>query len=182
MLSRSVFYICLAAGLALMTFFITRLLIIQLAPVKVMSAIEARIVAAAGDWNSCLHNQTYGPRKNAARRANPDSIISSMAYDLSEGPVAISGQIWPRYWSLSLYQQNSDNFFVINDRELSDPSFHFILALPGQKTDQYEGTPILSPTSKGIMLIRRFAADESDMPGIIANQAALQCGRASDSS
>ncbi len=178
MLNRGLIYLIAAIGLAAVTFLVTRHLVIQQAPVKVMSTIEARIAAGAGGWNACFHNQVYGPRANAARRANPDSIISSMAYDLSDGPVRISGETWPRYWSISFYQQNSDNFFVMNDREMAEQSFDFILALDGQDTSALNGTLIVSPTAKGIMLIRRFAADASDMPGIIANQEALFCGPA----
>jgi uncharacterized membrane protein len=99
-----------------------------------------------------------------------------MAYDLSEGPVRISGETWPRYWSISFYQQNSDNYFVTNDQELEEQTFNFILGLEGQNIDSLTGTPVVSPTSKGIMLIRRFAANESDMPGILENQQALYCG------
>ena len=98
-----------------------------------------------------------------------------MAYDLSQGPVRIAGETWPRYWSISFYQQNSDNFFVMNDLQMTNSAFDFILALDEQDTSSYSGTPIVSPTAKGIMLIRRFAADASDMDGIIANQDALIC-------
>ena len=178
MLNRVLFYSLAAIALAAVTFFVTRNMVIQKAPVKVMSTIEARIVAGAGSWNACFHNQVYGPRTNAARRANPDSIISSMAYDLSDGPVRISGETWPRYWSISFYQQNSDNFFVMNDQELSQSAFDFVLALEGQETAGLGGPPIISPTAKGIVLIRRFAADSDDMPGIIANQEAMVCAPA----
>lgn len=178
MLNRILIYSIGAIALAAITFFFTRGMVIQKAPVKVMSTIEARIAAGAGSWNACFHNQVYGPRTNAARRANPDSIISSMAYDLSDGPVRIAGETWPRYWSLSFYQQNSDNFFVVNDQELDSSSFDYVLALDGQDTSELSGTPIVSPTEKGIVLVRRFAADASDMPGIIANQEAMTCGPA----
>ena len=178
MLNRILLFGLGAVILSAATFFVTRNLVVQAAPVKVMSTIEARIAVGAGGWNACLHNQTYGPRANAARRANPDSIITSMAYDLSGGPVRIAGETWPRYWSLSFYQQNSDNFFVTNDQEMADRTFDFLLALEDQDTTSLGGVPIISPTSKGIMLIRRFAADATDMPGIIANQEALTCGPA----
>lgn len=178
MLKRVLLCIVGAAILGAGTYQITRSFVIQQAPIKVMSTIEARIAAGAGGWNACFHNQAYGPRANAARRANPDSIISSMAYDLSDGPVRISGETWPRYWSISLYQQNSDNFFVMNDQELADRTVDFVLALEIHDTTGFNATPIISPTAKGIMLIRRFAADASDMPAIIANQDAMVCGPA----
>ena len=175
MLGNMKLYVFGAVILCAITFFTTRHMIIERAPVQVMSTIEARIAGAAGGWNRCFHNRAYGPRTNAARRANPDSIISSMAYDLSQGPVRISGDVWPRYWSISFYQQNSDNYFVMNDRELDDSSFDFILALDDHETSSLAGTPIISPTKKGIMLIRRFAADSADMPGIMENQDAMTC-------
>ena len=178
MLNRIVVYVLAATVLSAVTYFLTRNAGINKAPGVVMSTIEARIVAGSGGWNACFHNQTYGPRTNAARRANPDSIISSMAYDLSEGPVRIAGETWPRYWSISFYQQNSDNFFVMNDLEMASSAFGFILALDGQDTSAYSGVPIISPTEKGIMLVRRFAADATDMEGIIANQEALTCAPA----
>ncbi|MEL6829720.1 MAG: DUF1254 domain-containing protein [Pseudomonadota bacterium] len=173
--ARLLSYVLLAFVLAGISFFVTRSVIIEQAPKRVMSTIEARIVQGAGGWNACFHNRVYGPRANAANRANPDSIISSMAYDLSDGPVRVSGEVWPRYWSLSLYQQNSDNFFVVNDRELETPEFDFVLTLANQKVADTNGAVIVSPTSKGIMLIRRFAADASDMPSILENQDAMIC-------
>ena len=178
MLNRLIVYVLGAVILSAATFMVTRIIVISQAPLKVMSTIEERIAAGAGGWNACFHNQTYGPRMNSARRANPDSIISSMAYDLNEGPVKIAGETWPRYWSISFYQQNSDNFFVMNDLEMDSPSFEFILALDEQDTAPEQGLRIVSPTEKGIMLIRRFAADAADMDGIIANQAALTCAPA----
>ena len=178
MLKTALPYLIGAVLLSASTFFITRTIVINKAPVAVMTTIENRIVAGAGGWNACFHNRTFGPRANAARRANPDSIISSMAYDLSDGPVRIAGETWPRYWSISFYQQNSDNFFVMNDQELPDSAFDFILALNNHDTGALGGTPIISPTAKGIMLIRRFAANADDMPGIIANQEALTCAPA----
>lgn len=162
--------------LSVIAFLVSRAAVIHQAPRTVMATIEGRIVQAAGGWNACYHNQTYGPRRNAARRANPDSIISSMAYDVSDGPVRVSGAVWPRYWSLSLYQQNSDNFFVINDRQLDSDRFDFIITSGDPVELATAGRVIQSPTEKGIMLVRRFAADAEDMLAIIENQEAMRCG------
>lgn len=164
--------------LAAASFLITRSVTIHNAPKAVMADIESRIVQGAGGWNACYHNRAFGPRARAARRANPDSIISSMAYDVSDGPVRVSGVVWSRYWSLSLYQQNSDNYFVVNDRQLPQPEFDFVIVQKGTPETDGVGTQIISPTKKGIMLIRRFAAQESDMPAILENQTALYCGPA----
>ncbi|MEP3891971.1 MAG: DUF1254 domain-containing protein [Hellea sp.] len=160
------------------TFLAVRSSVVDQAPKNVMANIESRIVKGAGGWNACYHNRVYGPRTAAARRANPDSIISSMAYDVSNGPVRVSGFTWPKYWSLSLYQQNSSNYFVTNDSQLEQSEFNFVIAKEGDKQSVSGGTIVTSPTDKGIMLIRRFASREADMPAIIENQNAMYCGPA----
>lgn len=180
MLNRKPWFYYWAEALLLagVTFLATRSVVIHQAPKKVMANIEARIVKSAGGWNGCYHNRVYGPRKAAARRANPDSIISSMAYDVSDGPVRVSGTTWPNYWSLSLYQQNSDNYFVINDSQLESSEFDIVIVQEGKEESVSTGTTITSPTDKGIMLIRRFASQETDMPAIVSNQDVMYCGPA----
>lgn len=178
MLNRST--LLFLAGMLVLGFAIfsgTKAYIIEQAPKRVMATIEARIVAGSGGWNTCFHNRNYGPRANAARRANPDSIITSMAYDLSAGPVEVSGEIWPDYWSFSLYQQNSDNFFVVNDQQLEDTAFKYVIKLEDQDSPDPGATAIVSPTQKGIMLIRRFVKQAEDMPEVNQNQDSMTCGR-----
>lgn len=162
--------------LAVLAFAATRTVVIKRAPEKVMERLETRFAKVAGGWNKCYHIRAYGPRKGSAKRANPDSIVSVMAYDLSNGPIRLSGPIWPDYWSLSLYQQNSDNFFVVNDQELGQAEFNLIITAKGQTPPRGDGTVIVSPTEKGIMLVRRFAKDPSVMPAIHKNQDAMYCG------
>lgn len=177
MLNKSMMiYVASAILLAGIVFFGVRARIIDAAPKRVMANVEARVAAGAGGWNACYHNRAYGPRENAPRRANPDSIISSMAYDLSEGPVRVSGETWPRYWSLSLYQQNSDNYFVVNDQQLDSADFDFVIVQDGQMTGETDARVIISPTEQGVMLVRRFAAESADMPAILENQDTMYCG------
>ncbi len=178
MLRRPALLAVAAILLVTVTAQVTHKIILTQVPVKVMDTIENRIASQAGGWNRCLHNQAYGPQADTVRRANPDSLVSVMAYDLSDGPIRVSGETWPRYWSISLYQHNTDNFFVRNDRGLANSRFDFILALDHHDTSDLSGERIVSPTTKGIMLIRRFAADEADMPGIRDNQNAMYCGAA----
>jgi uncharacterized membrane protein len=175
MLGRALAFLSVACVVCAGTYFGTQHFIVKQAPIKVMSTIQSQMAKTAGGWNRCYHNQNYGPRANTVRRANPDSIVSAMAYDLRDGPVRVSGEVWPRYWSLSLYQQNSDNFFVVNDRQINGTRFDYILAIKGQDVSQLDGEVIMSPTPKGILLIRRFAANIEDMPGIVANQQAMTC-------
>jgi hypothetical protein len=170
-----------AVALAAAVFFATRAYVIAEAPRQVMARVEAILVERAGGWNACGHNRNFGPVYGSVARANPDSIVSSMAYDLADGPVRITGETWPAYWSLSLYQQNSDNYFVINDQQLDSERFDFVIARDGQDVDYPEATVVTSPTDRGIMLIRRFVARESEMLALRENQDQMYCGPAASS-
>ncbi|MEP5938593.1 MAG: DUF1254 domain-containing protein [Erythrobacter sp.] len=177
MLSRSalvwigVWLIAAIAG-----FFGAKAFTIHQAPKVVMSTIEGAVAERAGGWNSCSHNRKFGPVHGGVKRANPDSVVTVMAYDLSAGPVRVSGETWPDYWSLSLYQQNSDNFFVINDRQLPDAQFDFVISLPEHSVEANGARRIDAPTEKGIMLIRRFIKEEADMAALLENQDRMSCG------
>jgi len=157
-------------------FFVSYHLTIHQAPKDAMTNIQNRIAKRAGGWNKCSHNRKFGPLQGGANRANPDSIISIMAYDLSDGPVNVSGETWPDYWSLSLYEQNSDNYFVINDRQLPKRTFKIQIAFDKPAHAQDGVTHVMSPSKKGIMLVRRFATSKAAMEGILENQDKMYCG------
>ncbi|GAA4643829.1 hypothetical protein GCM10023115_17890 [Pontixanthobacter gangjinensis] len=181
MLSRSTLvWVATAVVAATAAFVGAKAFTIYQAPRMVMSTIEDTIAQRAGGWNACWHNRQFGPVPGGAKRANPDSVVTLMAYDLFNGPVRVSGETWPDYWSMSLYQQNSDNYFVTNDRDIERGKFDFIIALPGHKLPDHKFSAantrrINSPTNKGIMLIRRFVKEEADMPALLENQDLMRC-------
>jgi len=93
----------------------------------------------------------------------------------------LAGETWPDYWSLSVYQQNSDNIFVVNDRELPSPEFHVVISRPRTGDEQPEAPlTVESPTDKGIVLIRRFVASADRMDAVRDNQDAMTCGTRAD--
>lgn len=89
-------------------------------------------------------------------RPSPDFAYSACAFDLSNGPVVITATPWDAYWSLSLYGANSDNFFVIDDREAH---YGAELTLVRRGAEHPEGASMVveSPSTRGIALIRRLA-------------------------
>lgn len=89
-------------------------------------------------------------------RPSPDFAYSTCVFDLSKGPVIITATPWDSYWSLSLYGANSDNFFVIDDREAH---FGAEITVVRRGAAHPEGASMVveSPSTKGIALIRRLA-------------------------
>jgi uncharacterized membrane protein len=88
-------------------------------------------------------------------RPSPDFAYSACAFDLRHGPVVLSVAPWDTYWSLSLYGANSDNFFVIDDRE-ARRGVEITLMRRGQARER-NSRIIESPSTRGIALIRRLA-------------------------
>ena len=90
-------------------------------------------------------------------RPSPDLAYSACVYDLSQGPVEIRVAPWRSYWSLSLYQDNSDNFFVIDDREAHAGADILIVQQGSSPPNQTTAQVVESPSTRGIALIRRLA-------------------------
>jgi uncharacterized membrane protein len=59
--------------------------------------------------------------------------------------------------SISVFQANSDNIFVLNDRQAPN-GVDFVLAKTGQATPP-GARVVISPSDKGIILDRRLAPD-----------------------
>jgi uncharacterized membrane protein len=93
-------------------------------------------------------------------RPSPDFAYSACAFDLSAGPVMITATPWDSYWSLSLYAGNSDNFFVIDDRE-AHYGAEITLVQRGRAHPEGASMVIESPSTRGIALIRRLAPTPS---------------------
>ena len=120
-------------------------------------AMERIGTAGANVWH------TTGRVTAASRqivRPSPDFAYSACVFDLAEGPVIITATPWDDYWSLSLYGANSDNFFVIDDREAH---YGAEITLVRKGTAHPEGASMVveSPSARGIALIRRLAPSPS---------------------
>jgi uncharacterized membrane protein len=116
-------------------------------------AIERIGAGGANAWH-------VGDRVTAASRQivrpSPDFAYSACAFDLSRGPVVITATPWNAYWSLSLYGANSDNFFVIDDRE-AHRGAEITLVRRGRAHPEDASMVVESPSERGIALIRRLA-------------------------
>lgn len=89
-------------------------------------------------------------------RPSPDFAYSACPYDLAQGPVVMAAAPWDAYWSLSLYAANSDNFFVIDDREARGGA-EITLVQRGRAHPEGAAMVVESPSRRGVALIRRLA-------------------------
>ncbi len=122
---------------------------------RVLMHVAMDRIGAGGD-NAWLISDRVTAASRQIVRPSPDFAYSACVFDLSQGPVVITATPWDAYWSLSLYAANSDNFFVIDDREAH---YGAEITLVRRGTEHPEGASMVieSPDARGIALIRRLA-------------------------
>jgi len=89
---------------------------------------------------------------------NPDFLYSSIGYNVSDSVLKITGPVPDStYWSLSAYQANTTNFFVVNDQQVHG-RFEFYVVKEGTHPPFLDTVPkskiITTPTSRGLVLFR----------------------------
>jgi uncharacterized membrane protein len=140
-----------------------------------MASLMRRIEKAHGT-NTLRH----GSRPTSADRVvvlpSPDLVYSIGVFDLSSGPLRITAPASQSYMSLSLYAANTDNFFVMNDRQAEGGKFDLILVGPGASDPGVEGVRLVrSPSQTGIILFRFFAPEGAPLDEIDALRRQIAC-------
>jgi uncharacterized membrane protein len=139
---------------ALITGVVTHIAVINATPHVLMGAAIERV--GEGRFNFWRFGERVTPDSRTIVRPSPDFAYSACPYDLAQGPVLIQVAPWDAYWSLSLYAEDSDNYFTLNDREAR---YGGEITLVRRGRAHPEGAPMVveSPSQRGIALVRRLA-------------------------
>ena len=154
-------------------FFVSYRLTLNRVPIKLMDDAEKRLLSIRTTGpNTFHHGRAPSHKSRQIVMPSPDLVYSSCVYDLAKGDLVISGKLPPdgHYWSLSLYAHNTDNYFVLNDRELPARGFSITLGRKSRGAGSIE-----SPTRTGIALIRMIQRRQDDLPIIQAAQQSIRC-------
>jgi len=109
-------------------------------------------------------------------RPSPDLMYSGCGYDVTYNPLVIKTDIPYTYWSVSFFSDNSDNFTTINNDEISEGNITIYLFGPDSKPSQINnGYVVVSPSNRGLMLIRQFIGNGSNLDMLYEIQASLEC-------
>jgi uncharacterized membrane protein len=112
---------------------------------------------------------------------SPDLLYATCALDLSERPLRIRADLrTPGYSSIALYASNSDNYFVLNDRQAAGVPVDLVLIGP----QAYAQAPVIpqgartvtAPSPKGLLLMRVLVADYASQKEVVeAARRSLRC-------
>ena len=133
-----------------------------------------------------MHNQAvFPPPVSAQSRSivlpSPDMLYSVCVFDVSKGPVRVQAHpMLATYWSIALYSNNSDNFFVINDREAGNALVDLWLVSSAANTSNAPvpvgSRVVVVPSRQGFLLMRVLTGNyEAEKAVVEPARRTLQC-------
>jgi uncharacterized membrane protein len=127
--------------------------------------------------NTIAHSPPRTAETREVVKPSSDLLYSICFYDVSKTPLQISATVPDTYRSISLYQNNTDNFFVKNDRQVEGEKVNFLL-VGKDASDINAGNAevIISPTDTGVILFRMLITDTAKLPELIRIQKKAHCG------
>jgi uncharacterized membrane protein len=150
---------------------------VLLLPRFIMLRTMNGITKTTGASNAILHGPRATWRSRAVVRPSPDLLYSICVYDLgAAGAVRISTHDMPQtYWSVSVFDADTNNFYAINDRQAKSGAADFILMPQGKSTETSRLPVVAAPTNRGIVLFRMLVNDEADVARIDAARHNAAC-------
>ena len=156
-------------------------LIVWLIPHAITFAFVRGVSKQVG-YNTVLTSPLPTDQSRSVVAPSPDLLYVACVFDVGAGPVRISARPPQGYWSLSLYDRNSDNFFRTNDSEIKGDTVELILTLgpadAGIKAKFPSATYVQTPRSTGVMLSRILVLDPVNMQAERDAQSSVRCGPA----
>ncbi len=142
-------------------------------PGIVMSTLHGRLKDQAG-LNTIVHVPRPDADARGVVRPSPDLLYSICAFDLTNGRLTLEAQVPESYWSLALYADNTDNFFVLNDRQVTTPEIR-LTVLPPNADNTGDPGAIVAPSTTGIALFRTLVTGEDDLRRLDAIRREARC-------
>ncbi|HET6583929.1 MAG TPA: DUF1254 domain-containing protein [Nannocystaceae bacterium] len=146
-------------ALALVVAAVSHVAVIVVAPYVLMRGAMKRVSREGTSINRWNHGKRVSETSRRVVRPSPDLAYSACVYDLSDGPIRVTAAAWDDYMSVSAFAANSDNFFVINDRQAPN-GVDFTLVREGEPKPADAAMVVESPSTRGIILQRRVAPTE----------------------
>lgn len=151
---------------------------VWLVPHAVMTIFMSRLVNQAG-INRIAAPPLPTDKSRAVVTPSPDLLYGSCVFDITQGPVRISMRPPSSYWSLALFDTNTDNFFNLNATGVTGGIAEIILGsardLATMKGDFPAARFVDPPHAKGVMLARILVLDKSNMAEAAAAQQSVRC-------
>jgi uncharacterized membrane protein len=135
-----------------------------------------RALARMGAANTIHHGKRVDAGARAVVRPSPDLLYSTCPFDLSKGPLRVRAPIPPdTYWSVSAFDDTTNNFFVENDRQSKNSVVDFLIVAKGNHPITEDFPVVVSPSVRGLVLFRTLIDDEKNFALLDALRRQAEC-------
>ena len=166
------------AGVTLVLATALHVLVVWLVPIVIMKVVMGRVVQQAG-VNRVIAQPLPTDKSRSIVTPSPDLLYGLCVFDVSDGPVRVSMSPPSTYWSLALFDTNTDNVFKLNAADLKGPAADLVLGSAGQASAAKAKFPTAvffeTPHVRGVMLARILVLDRMDMAAALAAQQSVRC-------
>lgn len=130
-------------------------------PGFVMSRLTSGIEELVG-YNAPNHAARPTSEHRTVVRPSPDLIYTICAFDVSKTALKISAPVpSDTYFSLSMFDDKTNNFFVVNDTQLDKDTLDVVLVKSSDQVSGLGGAPIvIAPSDTGVVLFRTLISSE----------------------
>lgn len=163
------------AGVALLT----HVLVVWAIPYAIMAALSLSRPAQERGTGPLFPPMTDATQRRVVM-PSPDLLYATCAFDVRERALRIQADPHPPgYWSIALYAANSDNFFVLNDRQAAGAPVDLVLV--GPDTPKPVVWPagaqrVMAPGGRGLLLMRVLVGDyAAEREAVEAARRTLRC-------
>ncbi|MCR9240335.1 MAG: DUF1254 domain-containing protein [Rhodobiaceae bacterium] len=139
---------------------------------RLVSGVEAQVGLGV-----VAHAPRATSESRTVVRPSPDLIYTICAFDVSEKALRISAPVpEDTYFSLSMFGDNTDNFFVVNDKQLPKETVEVILVKNEDQVEGLGGAPIVvAPSTRGVILFRTLIQSEDRFEELNATRLEATC-------
>ena len=135
-------------------------------PYVVMGRLILEQTRGAGE-NTFAHSALPNAAWHERVRASPDLAYSSAVFDVREHPLHVVVPVTEPYTALAGFSLNTDNFFVVDDQDVSGPTIDLVLVGPSTPRAGLAGLPLVeAPSDFGLLLVRRVVPNETAFASI----------------
>jgi uncharacterized membrane protein len=132
-----------------------------------------------GAVNTIHHQKRVDEHARGVVRPSPDLLYSACPFDLSNGALEVKAPVPPgTYWSVSAFDNSTNNFFALNDRQIGGQPLELIILPPHKGTEPMHiagRLVIRAPTVHGLVLFRTLVNDEKKFAKIDAMRRQATC-------
>ena len=143
-------------------------------PYGIMLAAQRSMANMSND-EGIVFSDRPTPADHSFRHLARNLIYSAASFDVSKSALHIEAPVSDSYMSITLYAADGEAFHTMNDLQIEGDLLTLTLIGPEKAQGNLPASEkIISPTSRGIVILRYFVKDENHLIQVKSKQTQLK--------